>query len=134
MPDSPDEKQQTAKAKPRGKPFPPGISGNPKGRPKGALNKFTWAVLGNPTPAPLKPGIFLDKDYPYMRRGNFFIQRGRSFNELTLEALPEEPLPKPERLDRRQKWGCELIYQGKPCIFTADDGWLFDRATLLVID
>jgi hypothetical protein len=34
------------KGKPRGKPWPQGVSGNPAGRPKGALHKLTRAVRG----------------------------------------------------------------------------------------
>src|SRR5579859_5821986 len=30
-----------ARSAPRGRPFPPGVSGNPKGRPKGSRNKAT---------------------------------------------------------------------------------------------
>lgn len=36
------------KCKPRGRPWPPGISGNPAGRPRGALNKLSLAVQGRP--------------------------------------------------------------------------------------
>jgi hypothetical protein len=36
------------KHRPRGRPWPPGISGNPAGRPKGALNKLSLAVIGKP--------------------------------------------------------------------------------------
>ena len=39
-------KQQ--KCKPRGRPWPPGVSGNPRGRPVGALNKLSLAVRGGP--------------------------------------------------------------------------------------
>jgi hypothetical protein len=57
------QKQQTPlKYKPRGKPWPPGVSGNSSGRPKGALNKLSLAVRGNlqtevepaPMPEPVK--------------------------------------------------------------------------------
>ena len=34
------------KCKSRGKPWPPGVSGNSAGRPKGALNKLSLAVRG----------------------------------------------------------------------------------------
>lgn len=55
------EQQTPLKHRPRGKPWPRGVSGNPAGRPKGALNKFSLAVRGEtlavngqaePTPAP----------------------------------------------------------------------------------
>ena len=36
------------KCSPRGKPWPPGVSGNLAGRPKGALNKLSLAVRGEP--------------------------------------------------------------------------------------
>lgn len=36
------------KCRPRGKPWPPGVSGNPTGRAKGALNKLSLAVRGEP--------------------------------------------------------------------------------------
>jgi uncharacterized protein DUF5681 len=48
---SPDDVGSTAVAaddtttqQPRGRPFEPGVSGNPKGRPKGSRNKTTMAV------------------------------------------------------------------------------------------
>jgi hypothetical protein len=41
-------KKQQPRMKPRGKPWPPGISGNPAGRPRGALNKLSLAVKGQP--------------------------------------------------------------------------------------
>ncbi len=127
------KKQQPAKAKPRGRPFLPGQSGNPKGRPKGALNKLTFVVLGV-TPAPKRrPGVFLDPHYPCIERAGFFLQRGRKFDPLTREALPGIPPTRSERLDRRRQWGYEGVFQGRQCIFTLD-GWVYDRQTLRVID
>ncbi len=40
--------QKHLKCRPRGKPWPPGVSGNPAGPPKGALNKLSLAVKGGP--------------------------------------------------------------------------------------
>jgi hypothetical protein len=40
--------EKQLKCKPRGKPWPPGLSGNPAGRPPGALNKLSMAVRGEP--------------------------------------------------------------------------------------
>jgi hypothetical protein len=40
--------QKQLKYRPRGKPWPPGVSGNLAGRPKGALNKLSLAVRGGP--------------------------------------------------------------------------------------
>jgi hypothetical protein len=135
MTQSSNKKQQKKKAKPRGRPFLPGQSGNPKGRPKGALNKFTLAVLGAVETPPKKPGVFLDKTYPYVERGGFYIQRGRKFHPTTKEAMPGPAPDPPHRFDRRrQKWGNDLVYNGKLCMFTPDNGWLFDRTTLLVIE
>ena len=38
--------QKQLRCKPRGKPWPPGVSGNPAGRPRGAVNKLSLAVKG----------------------------------------------------------------------------------------
>lgn len=43
-----NQAQKQLKCRPRGKPWPPRVSGNPTGRPKGALNKFSLAVRGGP--------------------------------------------------------------------------------------
>ncbi len=47
-----EKKQQN---KPRGRPWPAGLSGNPHGRPKGALNKLSLAVLAVNESTRLKP-------------------------------------------------------------------------------
>jgi hypothetical protein len=36
--------EKQLKGKPRGKPWPRGVSGNPAGRPRGAINKLSLAV------------------------------------------------------------------------------------------
>lgn len=38
--------EKQLKSKPRGRPWPPGTSGNPSGRRRGSLNKLTLAVGG----------------------------------------------------------------------------------------
>jgi hypothetical protein len=120
------QKQLTAKR--RGRPWPKGTSGNPKGRPRGARNKFTMAVLGAVNTKPMKPGVFLDKNYPHFNRGRFLLQKGRKFNPDTLEAMPGPTPPIPTKFDRRRQVGYDCVHQGRRCIFTAD-GWLFDRVT-----
>jgi hypothetical protein len=43
-----NQAEKLLKYKPRSKPWPPGVSGNPEGRPKGALNKLSLVVRGGP--------------------------------------------------------------------------------------
>ena len=43
-----NQAQKQLKCKRRGKPWPPGVSGNLAGRPQGALNKLSLAVRGGP--------------------------------------------------------------------------------------
>jgi len=45
------------KCKPRGKPWPPGVSGNLAGRPQGALNKLSLAVRGGPLAVNTQAGL-----------------------------------------------------------------------------
>lgn len=126
--------QKQLKGKPRGRPWPKGVSGNPAGRRKGVKNIFSQMVLAaaKANASPLKDINTLDSDYPALERGIYYFQRGRRFFIDTKKAVPG-PLPDPpERLDRRRQWGYEMVYQGRRCVFTLD-GWLYDRLTLLVI-
>jgi hypothetical protein len=43
-----NQTEKQLKCRPRGKPWPPGVSGNPRGRARGALNKLSLAVRGEP--------------------------------------------------------------------------------------
>jgi len=91
MPMIPDKKQ--LKCRPRGKPWPPGVSGNPAGRPQGAVNKLTLAVQGKPLavnkPTPIAPPVF-DPFQPYALcvqegRGDCYLQDGHLFEIKHLE-------------------------------------------------
>lgn len=116
------KKQQ--KAKPRGRPWPKGVSGNPAGRPKGAKNKLTLAVLEGNRP------LTLDKSRHYEAWSDVFIQAGMRFRKDNLERVnPEGPVPvRPERLDIGEG-RLEVIWRGRRC--WSQRGWLFDRATHL---
>ena len=114
------KKQQTAK--PRGRPWPKGTSGNPAGRPKGAKNKLTLAVLAGNRP------LMLDKSRHYEAWSDCFIQAGMRFRKDTLERVnPEGPVPiRPERLDIREIRQ-EVMWRGK--MYWSQRGWLFDVRT-----
>ena len=116
------KKQQNAK--PRGRPFPPGVSGNPRGRPRGALNKLTQAVLAGNWP------LALDKSRHYETWSDVFIQSGMRFRRDTLERLnPKGPVPiRPERLTIRE---VRQAVEWKGRRYLSQRGWLFDPATHL---
>jgi len=134
-PSSSGKKQQNSKAKPRGRPWPKGVSGNPAGRPRGVKNIFSQMVLAaaNANPATERDSNSLDPNYPALERGIYYFQRGRKFFIDTKKAVPGPvPIP-PELFDRRrQRWGYELIFKGRQCLFSFD-GWLYDRETLKII-
>jgi hypothetical protein len=52
-----NQAQKQLKRKPRGKPWPPGVSGNLAGRPQGALNKLSLAVKGEPLAVNRQAGL-----------------------------------------------------------------------------
>ena len=81
--------------KQRGRPFPPGMSGNARGRPKGARNKRTRALIeaaeaGGETPLQYMLRVMRDRNAPARRRDEmakaaapFLHKRGRSKAERT---------------------------------------------------
>jgi hypothetical protein len=71
------------KCKPRGRPWPKGVSGNPAGRPKGSLNKLSLAVKNSgPEPKldPLKPFALSRQE----GQEDCYLQDGHSFKISTL--------------------------------------------------
>jgi len=95
-----NQAQKQLKCKPRGKPWPPGVSGNLAGRPKGALNMLSLAVSGEP----------------------LAVNR-----QIKLE---QAPLPEPERYDpRRLHAHTSHKIEGTWRRTVEQDGRIFDRDT-----
>jgi len=116
-----EKQQRPLKGKPRGRPWPRGVSGNPNGKPKGAKNKLTIAV-GEPGPR------MLDLDKPYESWSDKYVQFGRVFHKDTMEELHPGSLPieQPEMLNHR-KHRTEIRWKRKD--YLIQDGWLFDLRT-----
>ena len=92
--------KEQLKYKPRGKPWPPGVSGNPAGRPRGGLNKLSLAVRGVP-----------------------FAVKG----QVELEKVP---LPEPVRYDPRRLHAHTVHkIDGAWRRTVEQDGQVFDRDT-----
>jgi hypothetical protein len=127
---NPDFGKKIPKKRPRGRPWPKGVSGNPAGRPRGSLNKLTLAMLSGirEAEAELAKPRLLDPSRPFESWDGYFWQDGLLFNKDTLEALPHEgppPVP-PERLDPRERrtpimWKRRRLY--------LQHGWAFDPDT-----
>lgn len=122
------------KLKPRGRPWPKGVSGNPAGRPPGSRHKTTMAVLEGVRRAEeeLAKPLMLDESRHYEVWSDCYVQDGMRFKLTTFERVsPERPIPtRPERLDIgdiRQ----EVVWRGKMC--WSQRGWLFDMNTHLLI-
>ena len=122
------------KLKPRGRPWPKGVSGNPAGRPPGSRHKTTLAVLEGARRAEeeLAKPLMLDET-GIMKFGRIATFKtvcglsGPTFERVT----PERPIPtRPERLDIgdiRQ----EVMWRGK--MYWSQRGWLFDMDTHLPV-
>ena len=123
------------KKRPRGIPWPKGVSGNPAGRPRGSLNKTTLAVLEGIRRAEeeLSKPLMLDKNRHYEVWFDCFIQAGMRFRRDNLHRCnPQGPIPtRPERLSNREVR--REVILGKKRYFS-QRGWLFDPATRLPID
>jgi hypothetical protein len=116
------KKQERRKGKPRGRPWPKGISGNPGGRPKGAKNKLTLAVLAG------NRSLTLDRTGPLEIRFDAYVQAGIKFCKETLVELnPGSPVPiQPEMLDLREFYR-EIMWKGR--LYFIQNGWVFDWST-----
>jgi hypothetical protein len=127
---NPDLREKMYKKRPRGRPWPKGVSGNPAGRPRGARNKLTRALLEGirRAEAELAKPRLLDPSRPFESWDGYFWQDGLCFNKDTLEALPHDGPPpvQPQRLDPRERrtevtWKRRRLY--------LQNGWAFDPDT-----
>lgn len=120
--------------KPRGRPWPKGVSGNPRGRPQGAKHKLTLMVeegIARSVEELSRP-LTLDKSRHYEVWSDCYIQDGIRFKRTTLERVnPKGPVPdRPERLTIREIRQ-EVMWRGKT--FWSQRGWLFAMDTHLPI-
>ena len=104
------------KVKPRGRPWPKGVSGNPAGGPPGSRHKITLAVLEGARRAEEESSrpLMLDESRHYEVWSDCSIQDGMRFKRTTLERMnPERPVPvRPEQLDIGNM-RIEVMWQGK---------------------
>lgn len=118
--------------KPRGRPWPKKVSGNPAGRPPGSRHKLTLAVLEGARRAEeeLSRPLMLEDTRHYEVWSDCYIQDGMRFRRNNLLRVPpERPIPiRPERLDIGDI-RIEAVWQGK--MYWSQRGWLFDMDTHL---
>lgn len=121
------EQQSPWKRKPRGRPWPPGVSGNPKGRPPGRQSRTAIAVEEG-----LRRSQMLDLSLPYESWGSCFIQCGRFYNKSTFQvkdpAAP--PLPQLEMIDPRKPRQLAVWHRKE---FWVQSGWPYDRFSLRAV-
>lgn len=124
------KQQNTMKGRPRGRPFKPGESGNPAGRPRGSLNKTTLAVLDGIRRAEeeLAKPLMLDMSLPYESWSDRFVQFGRVFHKDTMLEIPSggPPPVQPKMADHR-KFRSLIEFKGKD--YLIQEGWLFSPMT-----
>jgi len=114
--------EKQLKCKPRGRPWPPGVTGNPAGRPKGALNKLSLAVK-NPKPVPK-----FDPTKPFAiscqkGREDYYLQDGQLFEIKNLEKYDPKRTHDHTMTKINGRWRRTV----------GQDGKLFDRDTGLQI-
>lgn len=135
MENSMKKQQKIKKARPRGRPWPKGQSGNPAGRPPGSLNKISLAVLEGVRLAEeeLAKPLMLDTSRHYEAWSDCFIQDGIRFRQDNhLRVNPGGPIPIcPERLDIREIRR-EVVLKGRR--YWSQRGWLFAMDTNLPVD
>ena len=122
--------QQIQKARPRGRPWPKGHSGNPAGRPRGSLNKNSLAVQEGirRAEAELAKPLTLNLDLPYEAWGDRYVQFGRVFRkDNLLEKNPGAPVLAQTEMLNIRKPRQELLWQGRDLLL--QDGWPFCRRT-----
>jgi len=114
------------KKRPRGCPWPKGVSGNPAGRPKGARNKFTEAVLEGIRRAEeeLARPKMLNLNKPLEYWDGYLIQEGLLFDCDTHEALPDQCQPRtpPTRFNPGER-RTEMVWRGREIY--VQHGWAF---------
>jgi hypothetical protein len=125
---------QVPKKRPRGRPWPKGVSGHPGGRPKGARNKLSLMVEAGiaRAVAELSRPLMIDKTKPYETWSDCHIQDGVRFRRDTLQRWnPTGPIPtRPERLSNRE-YRLEVMWKGRR--YWSQRGWLFDPATRMAV-
>lgn len=130
-------KQQTPvlKKKPRGRPWKPGESGHPAGRPRGSQTKIAIIVeeAGKRAKEELARPLRLDMTLPFEAWGDRYVQFGRVFHKQTLlEKNPGAPvLPQPAMINpRKPRW--EIIWRKK--VYLLQDGHLYNRYNWEAVD
>ena len=129
-------KQQTVKkGRPRGRPFKPGESGNPAGRPRGALSKIALAVMEGARRAheELARPVMLDMSLPFEAWADRYVQFGRVFRKDTLlEQHPGAPVIPQAKMISPRKPRTEIIWRKK--VFYLQDGHPYNRYTWEAVD